>query len=162
MIWGDRKIIDLASGGGVCPYQDELVNPASIDLRLGSHYRTPLRDKWSDPKPVPKGGLRLANGGFILMHTLEYISMPDNAVGMLCLKSTTGRRGLEHLHAGYIDPGFCGQITLEITCHWPAGQILRAGDRFCQLVLADTSKVDNEYGIVGHYQGQMGPTPQWV
>lgn len=159
MFWSDRRIHQWAMGGGVRPLDGALINPASIDLRLGPLYRVPQEDGWSEPREIPETGLELVDGDFVLMHTLEYVTMPDSAVGLLCLKSSTGRKGLEHLHAGYIDPGFRGEITLEVVCHWPYGRVVHVGERFCQLVLACVGAVDNLYGAVGHYQGQVGPTP---
>jgi len=80
---------------------------------------------------------------------------------MLFLKSSTGRKGLEHLHAGYGDPGFEGQWTLEIINHWPYSQTVFVGQRLLQLVLCDTYPVVRDYSETGHYQAQTGPTVPW-
>lgn len=161
MFWSDKKIFEWASAGGVKPFDPNLVNPASIDLRLGSGYRRPSTNDWSTLQFMPKAGIRIYNGNFLLLHTWEYIEIPENTVGMLFLKSSVGRKGIEHLHACYFDPGFKGEATLEITCCWPHGRILAPGDRICQLVLADAYDVEKPYGKVGHYQGQTGPTVPW-
>lgn len=163
MFWSDKRIIDWASSGGISPYNPELVNPASIDLRLGHYYRkpSPLAGVWSKAFDFPEDGLLLPPGGFFLLHTLEYIRIPENAVAFLYMKSSMGRRGLEHLHAGYFDPGFEGEATLEIINHWPHHQLILPEMRFCQLAIADVDKVEIPYGTKGHYQGQVGPTPSW-
>lgn len=161
MIWSDNKIRAWLDGGGVTPAEPANINPASLDLRLGTHYRTPTPDGWSEAQPIPESGLVLKPGAFVLLSTLEYTCIPSEAVAFLYLKSSTGRKGLEHLHAGYGDPGFCGQWTLELINHWPYPRTVKTGERLFQVVLADCHPVGVDYAVTGHYQGQTGPTVQW-
>ena len=161
MIWSDNKLREWMELGGVTPAFQAHINPASLDLCLGTHYRLPTAHGWSDPHEIGADGLTLEPGAFVLCSTLEHINTPTNAAGFLYLKSSAGRAGLEHLHAGYIDPGFCGELTLELVNHWPYPVTLPVGKRLFQLVLEDCYPVARSYSVTGHYQGQTGPTVQW-
>ncbi len=166
MIFNDRQLIVWASSGGVTPFDPDLVNPASLDLRLGQFYRKPIfktdRYQWSDEILIPKIGLALYPDDFLLCHSLETTSIPTNAVAKLFLKSSAGRKGIEHLHAGYGDPGFIGQWTFELKSHWLAKIILRTGDRLMQITLEEcTGHAARPYGKTGHYQNQTGAQPSW-
>jgi dCTP deaminase len=162
MIWNDIKLAMWGTAGGITPYNGEFVNPASIDLCLGNKYRVPEIDKWSEIHRIPHSGVTLNPNEFILLHTFETVRIPTDATAFLYLKSTMGRRGLEHLHAGYVDPGFHGQLTLEIVNHWPYPQKIYAYTPFVQLVIASLNNtVLRSYADRGHYQNQTGPTPQW-
>ena len=161
MIWSDNKLREWINNGGVTPAFQAHVNPASLDLCLGTHYRIPAPHGWSEPREIGADGLTLEPGAFVLCATLEFINTPTNAAGFLYLKSSAGRAGLEHLHAGYIDPGFSGELTLELVNHWPYSVVIPAGKRLFQLVLEDCHPVDKSYSLVGHYQNQTGPTAQW-
>lgn len=165
----------------VVPFDKAMVNPASIDLRLGGIIRKP---KWywknpltraiawrfcsQNPKEKPNEfwgndieftEFVLWPGQFVLCHSLEVISIPVDHVGILYSKSSTGRLGLEHLHAGYADPGFCGQLTFEFSNMAPWPIKLTAGQPLMQLVYEQLNgRPDRAYGFTGRYQGQMGPT----
>lgn len=119
MILPDSEIAELAAAGCVKPFDPVLVNPASIDLRLAP---TILIESVVGVGLV---GLDLSDhteadpyllrpGQFILAATAERITMPTHLAGQVQLKSTVARQGLEHLMAGWIDPGFNGTITLEL------------------------------------------------
>lgn len=161
MYWGDFKLRDWAENTGIEPFDSKLVNPASIDLRLGKYFRRPLITGWSKAMKIPKDGLIMSQHDFLLFHSLEYVKIPNDAVAFLFLKSSIGRKGFEHLHAGYVDPGFEGELTFEITCHWPYKRMIYAKDLFCQLSIASVDNVLKPYSQTGHYQGQVGPTPNW-
>lgn len=175
-LYSDYDLEKWARGGGVRPFDPDLLNPASIDLRLGSTIRTakwwwsipamrPIAhkrkwEKWGDPQPM--GHFTLWPGQFVLCDTLETLTIPNNAGGFLFLKSTPGRWGYEHSHSGDFDPGFHGTGTLEAYNFAPWPLELRPEMRFCQLVLIKlTRKPRYLYGKRGHYQGQSGPTPGW-
>jgi dCTP deaminase len=186
MILPDYEINKWASGH-IDPYTPENINPASIDLRLGDRISTP-RWYWRNPvtrfcawhlfgKPDPK---KLAHfywnspqvfythtlwpGQFVLCHSFETTDIPDHLAVMLLSKSSTGRIGLEHLHAGFGDPGFGknggAQWTWEL-CNlapWPIE--LKAGQRLTQLVFFEMNGIpEKSYDQTGRYQGQRGPTP---
>src|SRR5690606_23224403 len=97
-------------------------------------------------------------GYFYLAHSAETIRMPNDYAALLTLKSTTGRRGLEHLNAGWIDPDFTGQITLEFAPELPV--LVRIGDRLVQLTYLECSSLPEKgYALTGRYQGQKKATP---
>jgi len=97
-------------------------------------------------------------GYFYLAHSAEEIRMPSDYAALLTLKSTTGRRGLEHLNAGWIDPDFVGQITLEFAPELPV--LVRIGDRLVQLTYLECSSLPEKgYALTGRYQGQKKATP---
>lgn len=152
MIEPDFLIVSWASNGGVSPYDPNLVNPASIDLRLGGEFvdlETGKRFQIDDITILP--------GQAILASTLEYIKMPKNCAGSVYLKSSAARRGLDHALAGWVDPGFQGELTLEFHSHRPI--TLHKGQPVCQLVLMNMEfSPAEDYSVVGHYNGQKGPT----
>jgi deoxycytidine triphosphate deaminase len=166
----------------VIPYDPDNVNPASIDLRLGDYISVP-RWYWRNPitrliawhilqKPDPKGSphlywseffkfhtFTLWPRQFVLCHSNEVTQIPDDCAAILLSKSTTGRIGLEHLHAGYGDPGFDAQWTWELVNLSPWPIELVAGQRLTQLVLIRLEdKATRNYSETGRYQGQKGPT----
>lgn len=93
---------------------------------------------------------------FYLCHSLENIHVPTNKAAMLFLKSSAGRKGLEHSHAGWVDSGFRGQLTWEITSHLPCEWEI--GQPMCQLVLIDAEVPNADYSETGRYQDQTGAT----
>lgn len=126
MIWNDRLIREWACTGGVTPFADDCVNPASLDLRLGNTIRRPhpiwerlstvdidrkIADgtieqlpKWGDPTEFSIEWLK--HGEFVLLHSLEFVRIPPEAASILVLKSSRGRDGMNHSHSGWGDPGF--------------------------------------------------------
>jgi dCTP deaminase len=120
MILCDIEIHDLIEQGMVQHHQPELINPASLDLRLGdlimlesveSQQMIPLSIKgYTSDHPY-----ELVPGQFILAQTMETFVMPEDIAGLFFLKSSRAREGYENLHAGYADPGWHGSaLTLEI------------------------------------------------
>jgi len=162
----DHEIELLAAAGMLHPYNPAAVNPASIDLTLAP---TILIESVVGPGLVTLSiaehteadPYTLRPGQFILAATAERITMPDHLAGQVQLKSSVARQGLEHLMAGWIDPGFAGTITLELhnsrqlqpVLIWP-------GMRLAQLVLlAMASPPRRSYAITGRYNLQQLPTP---
>lgn len=186
MIWNDRRIYEWAATGGVTPFAEDLVNPASLDLRLGSMIREPhevwsrlsvidLRQKiadgsieqlplWGDPFFFHTYWLMPHGKGcnFVLCHSLEFVNIPDDMAAILYSKSSTGRRGVEHLHAGYGDPGWhSSQWTWEIhnVAPWPIK--LEAGRPLMQQVMIRMTETPlRTYAETGRYNSQSGPTPE--
>ena len=115
----DHAIRALCEQGLVTPYDPSLINPASIDVRLGDSM---LIESAESPEMVryPFGDhsqecpYLLAPGQFALLATLEFVRIPEHVDAQFVLKSSRAREGIEHLLAGYLDPGFCGIITLEL------------------------------------------------
>jgi dCTP deaminase len=178
MVLSDRDIIDRIEDGDlvVDPYEPTNVEPASVDLRLGEDHKLVraqgmLSDSivdassGSDDKLVyddlAESPLVVSPGTFILTTTLERVEIPDDLVAHVLGRSSLGRLGISvHQTAGYIDPGFTGQITLELSNHGPAPVTLSPGQRICQIVFEELSSTAmNPYGHEGsQYQNQSGAT----
>ena len=178
MVLSDHDIkIELAQGRiGIEPLGEGLVQPASVDLRLGNDFRV-FRNSTHvaiDPEAhqpdltehivVEEGdAFVLHPGQFALGTTLECITVPNDILAKLEGKSSLGRLGLMiHSTAGYIDPGWTGQVTLELSNVASLPILLRPGMRIGQISFERmSSPVDLPYGspeLGSHYQGQMGAT----
>jgi len=179
-VWNDSLIRTYCEGFGlVQPYDPALVNPCTIDLRLGNTMRRAdgmyrsltyglMRElidglgEWNYPtwaEPFEFETAWIMPGEFVLCHSLETVRIPTNAVAHLYSKSSMGRTGLEHLHAGLGDPGFVGQWTWEWhnVAKWPIKLI--AGKRYMQMEIVDLVAVPlRDYAKTGRYQNQTGPT----
>jgi len=154
----------------VCPFVQENLQPASLDLTLDSTYRVPRLDVGCiDVAEVPEGHTRelcddfvipLEPGDFILACTREVVRLGPAYAARVEGRSSIGRLGVQiHTTAGFIDPGFEGQITLEITNVAPWEVHLRPGMRIAQLaVMRMWGTPLADYSAKGHYQGQRGPT----
>jgi len=159
MILCDTEIFDLIQQGMVQHHQPELINPASLDLRLSdlimlesveSHQMIPLSIKdYTADHPY-----ELVPGQFILAQTIETFSMPEDIAGLFFLKSSRAREGYENLHAGYADPGWHGSaLTLELK---NARQLqplpVYPGLKIGQMVFFRMSQRPAlSYAAVGHY-----------
>ena len=158
MIKNDRWIRRWAESGGVDPYAPEQVNAASYDVRVSGHWICPTRD----PEEFTGDHAKLFPGEVLLASTIEYVKIPRDVACDLKLKSTLGRLWINHSLAGWCDPGFEGQITLELQNLGPVPFVLEAGRRIAQLIfIAMESPPDVAYGEQGsssHYQGQTGTT----
>ncbi len=158
MIKPDRWIRQWGAGGGVAPFAPEQVNSASYDVRVGDHWICPTRD----PEEFTSPHVKLFPGEVVLASTIEYVKIPRDVACDLKLKSTLGRLWINHSLAGWCDPGFEGQITLELQNLGPVPFVLEAGRRIAQLIfIAMESPPDVAYGETGsssHYQGQTGTT----
>lgn len=161
MIWHDAKLIEACERGMVTPFDAALVNPASIDLRLGGDFRRWIGDGWGQQVSAPNGGtIEMDPGEFLLCCSLETVCVPAEACAALFSKSSTGRRGIEHLHAGWIDPGFNGQLTWELKNVTPSTAKLIVGAPLMQMVLYGlTATPLRTYAQTGRYQHQTGATP---
>jgi len=177
LIWNDKHIWYWAKDN-VFPFDKELINPASIDLRLGHRIKTakwywrPVLwriayklglPQWSEQRYFET--YLLKPGEFVLCSSLELTRIPDDSIGILYSKSSTGRRGIEHLHAGYGDPGFGNNKiggadwTWELTNAAPWPNLLTAGEPLMQLVLARlVDRPSRTYKETGRYNNQIGPT----
>jgi dCTP deaminase len=137
------------------------VQPASVDLRLGSEFRGPTASE-IEVASIAKPRI-LAPGEMLLGSTLERVVIPHDLVARVEGRSSVGRLGLiVHATAGFVDPGFDGQITLEFVNLGPRPITLEPGVRICQLTLHQlTSPASRPYGLArgSKYAGQRGPTP---
>lgn len=164
MILCDKHLKEWAESGGISPYDPSLINPASIDLRLARTYRVPFKTgetySWSDERFIPNDGLLIRPGMFVLCRSLEWTRIPVDCAAKLFLKSTYGRSGLEHLHAGYGDPGFSGTWTLELTSLWPGCLRIYKHEPLLQLTLETLSDhPEHDYTETGRYCNQFNITP---
>lgn len=162
MILPYQTLTTWAESGGIDPFNSEHVNPASIDLCWSGCFRIAVDDEltpdgWS--KRMYAERLVLRSGDLYLLDTLEYIKMPQDCAGVLALKSSLGRKGLEHLHAGFFDPEFEGTATLEVENRHPRILVIERGQRIVQLALMRCEEMPSvTYAQTGRYQGQTGPT----
>ena len=179
MLLSDRDLkAALASGRmGLAPYDEQMVQPSSIDIRLDRYFRVFANHRYThiDPKVAqddltellePDGDepFVLHPGEFVLGSTLEVITLGDDLAARLEGKSSLGRLGLlTHSTAGFIDPGFSGHVTLELSNVANLPIKLYPGMKIGQIcVLQLTSPAEHPYGssIYGsRYQDQRGPTP---
>ena len=183
MMLADHEIQTMIDGKhiGYTPYDERFLNPASIDMTLHPLIRLPRHAHVSnyvyptiDVAEVPEGhtepfelgslggdgGYRLDPRQFILACTNESVVIPSDLVARVEGKSSIGRLGLAvHITAGFIDPGFEGQITLEIANLGPWPIILRQDMRIAQIAFSRMSSPSAKpYGQTGHYMSQEGPT----
>ena len=147
----------------VSPFDPELVGPCSIDLTLGQW----VRPEGNGIKPFAEKidintnrGYILQPGERVLAHSHEVVVMPADKVGKLMLRSTAARMGLEHSFSGLVDPGFGGQLTLELKNDLKEHSIhLEFGMRIVQMSVEPVEgKVLRGYDRVGWYHGQSGAT----
>ena len=134
MILSDNSLLSAIATGSlvVSPIEEIQVQPSSIDLRLD---RFILNGDGEEIDIFDEPYLLQPNE-FVLGSTLEYVEFPNNLVGRVEGRSSIGRLGvMAHITAGYIDPGFCGNITLEIYNVSKKPFEMKYGSRFCQLVV---------------------------
>jgi dCTP deaminase len=180
VLLSDRDIrAEIAAGRvGLDPFDATLLQPSSVDLRLDRHFRTFNNHAYThiDPAlqqddltrmvepPGPDEAFVLHPGEFVLGSTYEVITLPDDIAGRLEGKSSLGRLGLlTHSTAGFIDPGFSGHVTLELSNVANLPIRLWPGMKVGQLCLFRlSSPAEHPYGspVYGsRYQDQRGPTP---
>jgi dCTP deaminase len=178
MLLSDRDIrAELASGRiGLDPLDVSMVQPSSVDVRLDSFFRLFDNHKYPyiDPATEQPDLTRLVEakpgepfilhpGEFVLGSTYEQVSLPDDVAARLEGKSSLGRLGLlTHSTAGFIDPGFTGHVTLELSNVATLPIMLWPGMKIGQLCFFRlSSPAENPYGTgvyLNRYQGQRGPT----
>ena len=179
MLISDRDIKAEITAGRVKvePFTEAMVQPSSVDVRLDRFFRTFENHKYEviDPSKEQPDLTRevavaaneffiLHPGEFVLASTYEVITLPDDIAGRLEGKSSLGRLGLlTHSTAGFIDPGFSGHITLELSNVSNLPVKLFPGMKIGQLCLIKlSSPAEHPYGSAvygSRYQGQRGPTP---
>jgi dCTP deaminase len=179
VLLSDRDIRQELKNGrvGVEPFEEAMIQPSSVDVRLDKFFRVFENHKYSviDPsieqaeltrEVIAEDGEHfiLHPGEFVLASTYEVITLPDDIAGRLEGKSSLGRLGLlTHSTAGFIDPGFSGHITLELSNVANLPVKLFPGMKIGQLCLIKlSSPAEHPYGsaiYASRYQGQRGPTP---
>jgi dCTP deaminase len=179
MLLSDRDIRAEIEAGRVIldPYDESMVQPSSVDVRLDRFFRVfenhryphidPAEEQPDLTRMVEASGdepFILHPGEFVLGSSYEIVSLPDDVASRLEGKSSLGRLGLlTHSTAGFVDPGFSGHVTLELSNVatlpiklWPGMKI----GQLCFFRLS--SPAEHPYGSDrsgSRYQGQRGPTP---
>jgi dCTP deaminase len=179
MVLSDRTIRREIEAGRILiePLGEGAIQPASVDLRLGHLFRVfrnsqiPFIDVKKDYPDLTElveiddeRPFILHPGEFALAVTLERVRLPDDIVGRLEGKSSLGRLGLIiHSTAGYVDPGWDGALTLELSNIANLPITLYHGMKVSQIsFLRLTEPAEHPYGTKeagSKYQGQEGPTP---
>jgi len=179
VLLSDRDLKKALADGrlGLDPFDESMVQPSSIDVRLDRYFRVFANHRYTHIDPAeqqddltelvePKGDepFILHPGEFVLGSTLEVISLGDDLASRLEGKSSLGRLGLlTHSTAGFIDPGFSGHVTLELSNVANLPIKLYPGMKIGQIcVIQLSSASEHPYGstIYGsRYQDQRGPTP---
>jgi dCTP deaminase len=184
VLLSDRDIRAEITAGRVAvePFAESMVQPSSVDVRLDRFFRVFENHKYSVIDPSieqseltrevvvePNEHFILHPGEFVLASTYEIITLPDDIAGRLEGKSSLGRLGLlTHSTAGFIDPGFSGHITLELSNVANLPVKLFPGMKIGQLCLIKlSSPAEHPYGsavYASRYQGQRGPTASrsWI
>lgn len=179
-ILSDKTIKEYLEEGKIVidPLKDEQqIQPSSVDMRLGDEFKVfkVIRKPYIDPKDeediaeymesstVPEGESFIIHPNeFALATTQEYVKVPDDLVARVEGRSSMGRLGVTmHVTAGYVDPGFEGRITLEISNIGAMPVALYPGQRVCQLVFETmTTPAELPYGHPkrnSKYMNQLKP-----
>ncbi|WP_084964668.1 dCTP deaminase [Thermoactinospora rubra] len=179
MLLSDRDILAEIEAGRLKldPFDEEMIQPSSIDVRLDRYFRVFENHRYPHIDPAveqpdltrmvePEGDepFILHPGEFVLASTYEVVTLADDLASRLEGKSSLGRLGLlTHSTAGFIDPGFSGHVTLELSNVATLPIKLWPGMKIGQLcVFKLSSPADHPYGSERYgsrYQGQRGPTP---
>ena len=167
MILSDQAILTRLENGSlsISPLEKEQIQPASVDIRLGNTFSV-IEDSPSGVitmdqeityKTIQSDTYVLLPGQFILATTMEYFVLPDDLTAFVEGRSSLGRMGLFIQNAGWVDPGFEGEITLELFNANRCAIKLQSGRRVGQLVFArmDTPAL---HPYRGKYQGHKGAT----
>ena len=179
MVLSDRTIRRLIAEGriDIDPYEESLLLPSCMDVRVDRYFRVfrnsrypfinvkePQEDLTELVEIEPETPFILHPGEFVLGSTLERVRLPDDLVARLEGKSSLGRLGLLiHSTAGFIDPGFDGHVTLELSNVANLPITIYHGMKIGQISFVQLSEpAEKPYGsgeLGSKYQGQTGPTP---
>jgi dCTP deaminase len=179
MVLSDRTIKEHMLGGHIRiePCDPDDIQPSSVDLHLGESFQVFRNSRYPyiDPSREQAGLMELVKasaeepfvlhpGEFVLGTTVERVVLPDDIVARLEGKSSLGRLGLLiHSTAGYVDPGWDGRLTLELSNVANLPIVLMPGMSIGQISFFEmTTPVDRPYGTPGlgsKYQGQSDVTP---
>ena len=181
MVLADRTIRRLVGEGriGIEPFEDSLVQPSSVDVRVDRFFRVFRNNRYPhiyvkreqedltelvEVGDGPEDAFILHPGEFVLGSTLERVALGNDLVARLEGKSSLGRLGLLiHSTAGFIDPGFDGHVTLELSNVANLPITIYPGMKIGQLSFVQmTEPAETPYGsseLGSKYQKQGGPTP---
>jgi len=171
MILSDKTLREMISSGtlGISPLNEESIQPASIDCRLGNHFLV-VEDRQMHTidlnseilyRQIEGPTITIPPHSFLLATTMEFVKLPNDLTAFVEGRSSIGRIGLFIQNAGWVDPGFEGQITLELYNANSLPIRLEAGRRICQLVFC---RMDQAAAAPykGKYQGQINATGSQV
>ena len=178
VLLSDRDISAQLTAGRITlePFEASMIQPSSIDVRLDrsfrlfDNHRYPFIDPAEEQPDLtrlvevdPREAFVLHPGEFVLASTLECVTLPDDIAARVEGKSSLGRLGLlTHATAGFVDPGFSGHVTLELSNVATLPIKLWPGMKVGQLCFFQlSSPAEHPYGSSArgsHYQGQRGPT----
>lgn len=153
------------------PFDDSLINPASLDVRLGGNFTEvePQRGHFHDGpgivNPLDKGTIRnkeikgreyhLHPGRMVLASLLEDVTLPNDICARVVGKSSLGRLGLDNSScAGFVDPGWSGILTIELFNHSSNVIVLTVGMKIGQLLFEETLPCSKPYSQTGRYYKQ--------
>lgn len=167
MILSDNTIYKMIQNSElkITPLENEQIQPASVDIRLGNTFGVVedspagiiTMDSEIKYKIIESDTYILLPNQFVLATTMEYFELPDDLTAFVEGRSSLGRMGLFIQNAGWVDPGFKGEITLELYNANRCAIELKAGRRVGQLVFAKMDAAAlNPYN--GKYQGQKRAT----
>ena len=178
MVLSDHSIREALASGRIAidPFDDSCIQPSSVDLHVDQYFRLfrnhtsrviDVRENQEDLTELVDTGeepLILHPGEFVLGSTKEKVTLPDDLVARLEGKSSLGRLGLLiHSTAGFVDAGWDGHLTLELSNVANLPITVYPGMKIGQIsFLQMTTAAENPYGSKGlgsKYQGQRGPTP---
>jgi dCTP deaminase len=176
LILSDRDIRKQIDSGRLViePFDPSMIQPSSIDLRVDRTFRIfantrypyidvrrPMDDLTEVVEVKDGEAFILHPGEFVLGSTQERVTLPDDLVARIEGKSSLGRLGLLiHSTAGFVDAGWSGHLTLELSNVANLPITIYPGMKIGQLCLFEmTSPAERPYGDRGKYQGQRGPTP---
>jgi dCTP deaminase len=178
VVLSDRTIRRLIEEGriAIAPFDPDLMQPSSVDVRVDRYFRVFRNSRYpyidvkveqeelTELVEVDEEAFILHPGEFVLGSTLERVTLPDDLVARLEGKSSLGRLGLLiHSTAGFIDPGWDGHVTLELSNVANLPITIYPGMKIGQLSFMQLSEAaERPYGSAGigsKYQGQGGPTP---
>lgn len=177
-VLSDGTIRRLVDEGRIAiePWDPLMVQPASVDLKLGSSFRVfhnhriqvidlaaPPQGLTEHVEVAPDEPFVIHPNEFVLGRTEEHVRLPDDVVARIEGKSSLGRLGLiVHATAGFVDPGFAGTLTLEITNFNSVPIVLRPGLPIAQLSFMTLDRAaERPYGhpdLGSHYHGQVEAT----
>lgn len=159
MILADIDILNelLNKNLTISPISDDDIQPCSVDLHLGKELLT-IHGKKID---ISKGSYKLKPNEFILASTEEYVEIPKHLCGQVDGRSSVARMGVSvHQTGGYIDAGYCGNITLELYNCSDKEFELSWGDSICQIIFhvlsSECAREYGSYGLNSKYQHSQG------